>query len=221
MTIVSKRLNDQIKYSNRKKIGTDFKGKDLRRSNCFSCDFTNSNFDETSFRGAQFKACNFTDCTFNGAELIAVNLKNSRFKNVHFENTIFDAVNLENVDFEGATFKNVIFVATDLSKAVNLELVGESIQVFEEMPLLVLSKELEQAFQTAMKNEFIKYARVLDTKEGKVSSISMMRLLQKFDEEIVVKGLKKSSKIINQNFATLNTIIKEIEVLKENIDSYK
>nr|WP_307989086.1 pentapeptide repeat-containing protein [uncultured Niameybacter sp.] len=215
MTLVSKRLNDQIKYSNRKKTNADFKGKDLRRSNCFNCDFTQSNFDEASFRGAQFKGCNFTQCTFEEAELIAANFKNSSFKNVHFENTVFDTVNLENVNFEGATFKNVIFVATDLSKVVNLELPGESVQVFEEMPLLVLSKELEKAFNTAMKNEFIKYARVLDTKDGKVSTISMMRLLQKFDEEIVIKGLKKSSKTISENFATLSTIIKQAEMLKE------
>lgn len=215
MTLVSKRLNDQIKYSNRKKTSGDFKGKDLRRSNCFNCDFTQSNFDEASFRGAQFKGCNFTQCTFEEAELIAANFKNSSFKNVYFENTVFDTVNLENVNFEGATFKNVIFVDTDLSKAVNLELAGESVQVFEEMPLLVLSKELEKAFHTAMKNEFIKYARVLDTKDGKVSTISMMRLLQKFDEEIVIKGLKKSSKTINENFATLSTIIKQIEMFKE------
>lgn len=215
MTVVSKRLNDQIKYSNRKKINSDFKGKDLRRSNCFNCDFTQSNFDEASFRGAQFKGCNFTQCTFEEAELIAANFKNSSFKNVHFENTVFDTVNLENVNFEGATFKNVIFIATDLNKAVNLELVGESVQVFEEMPLLVLSKELEKVFQTAMKNEFIKYARVLDTKEDKVSTISMMRLLQKFDEETVIRGLKKCSKTIDENFATLSTIIKEIEASKQ------
>lgn len=217
MITTTKRVNDQIKYNNRKKMHTNFVGKDLRRSNCFNCDFTESNFDEVSFRGAQFKACNFTQCTFNEAELIAVNLKNSTFKNVHFENTVFDTVNLENVNFEGATFKNVIFVATDLSKALNLVLEGESIQVFEKMPLLDLSKPLEKAFNSAMKNEFIKYARVLDTKEGQVSSISMMRLLQKFDEETVVRGLKQCSKTISENFATLSTLIAHIQALEEAI----
>ena len=208
MTLVSKRLNDQIKYSNRKKTNADFKGKDLRRSNCFNCDFTQSNFDEASFRGAQFKGCNFTQCTFEEAELIAANFKNSSFKNVHFENTVFDTVNLENVNFEGATFKNVFFVDTDLSKAVNLELAGESVQVFEEMPLLVLSKELEKAFHTAMKNEFIKYARVLDTKDGKINTLSIMRLLEQFDEKCLIKGFNLMKGKIDNDFCTLSYLIK-------------
>lgn len=209
--ITSKRLNDQIKYSNRKKSNTNFKSKDLRRSNCFNCDFTGSNFDEASFRGAQFKACNFTECTFESTELVATNLKNSRFKEVKFENTLFDNVNLEGVDFEGATFNNVIFVATDMSKCLNLDLSNQNVKVFDEMPELTISKELEKAAETAMKNEFIKFARVLDTKEGKISPISMMRLLEKFDEQTLIKGLKMSSKVIDKDFSTLNTIILRIK----------
>lgn len=211
---ISKRANDQIKYSNRKKTNTDFKSKDLRRSNCFNTDFSDSHFDEASFRGAQFKACNFSGCTFNGTELVATNFKNSRFKGVQFENTLFDTVNLEGVDFEGATFKNVIFVATDLSKAVNLELTNQDVKVFNEMPELEMGKEVEKAAEAAMKNEFIKFARVLDTKEGKVSPISIMRLLEKFDEETLVKGLKMVKRTIDKDFCTLTTIIEAIEDCK-------
>ncbi|MEG0579123.1 MAG: pentapeptide repeat-containing protein, partial [Niameybacter sp.] len=61
---------------------------------------------------------------------------------------------------------------------------------------------------------FIKYARVLDTKEGKVSAISMMRLLQNFEEEDVIKGLKMSKNRVNNNFATLSTLITIIEAAK-------
>ncbi|MGL4736029.1 MAG: pentapeptide repeat-containing protein [Cellulosilyticaceae bacterium] len=210
----SKRLNDQIKYSNRKKVNTDFKGKDLRRSNCFGCDFSNSQFDETSFRGAQFKSCNFSGCTFDGAELVAANLKKSSFKQVKFVNTLFDTVNLESVDFEGATFENVIFVGTDVSKAMNLDLTNQDVQIFDEMPELEMSKELEKAVQGLLKNEFVKYARVLDTKEGQVSAISVMRLLEQFDEATLIEGLKKIKKSITQDFCTLNTITEAIEAVQ-------
>lgn len=212
---ISKRMNDQIKFSNRKKTNTDFEGKDLRRSNCFNCDFTNSNFNGVSFRGAQFKACNFSESTFNGAEIVAANLRGARFKQVHFENTLFDTANLEGVDFEGATFNNVVFVSTDLTKATNLVLDGQDVKVFDEMPQLEMSKELEKAVAGAMKNEFIKYARVLDTKEGQINPISIMHLLEKFDEKTLIKGLKDIKTSINKDFCTLATIIEAIEASKE------
>lgn len=212
--INSKRLNDQIKYSNRKKMNTDFSSKDLRRSNCFNCDFTQSNFDETSFRGAQFKGCNFSECSFNNAEIIAANLKKAKFKNVKFQNTLFDSVSLEGADFEGASFKNVIFVATDISKAINLELTDQDVKIFEEMPALEISEELQKAAEIAMKNEFVKYARVLDTKEGKISAISMMRLLEKFDEETVIRGLKAIGKSMDKDFCTLTAVVEAIEAYK-------
>lgn len=41
-----------------------------------------------------------------------------------------------------------------------------------------------------MKNEFVKYARVLDTKEGQVSPISIMRLL----EENINRRFKNNQK---------------------------
>ncbi len=212
--ITSKRMNNQMNYNHKEKVNMDFTSKDLRRSNCFNCDFSGSHFDYTSFRGAQFKACKFTECTFDAAEIVAVNFKNSSFKEAIFENTLFDSVNLEGVNFEGAIFKNVIFVATDLSKAINLELSGQDIKVFNEMPALNISKELEKAAQAAMKNEFVKYARVLDTKEGQVSPISMMRLLEEFDEETLIKGLKMMKNGIDKDFCTLTTIIEAIKTIK-------
>lgn len=209
--ITSKRMNHQMNYNHKQKTNVDFTSEDLRRSNCFNCDFSGSHFDQTSFRGAQFKSCNFKGCTFNAAELVAVNFKNSSFKQVTFENTLFDSVNLEGVDFEGATFKNVIFVGTDFSGAIHLELSGQDIKIFDKMPTLDIDRQLEKAAKVAMKNEFVKYARVLDTKEGQVSPISMMRLLEEFDEQTLIKGLKNIKNDINKDFCTLTTIIEAIK----------
>lgn len=213
--VTSKRMNNQMNYSHKEKVNVDFTSKDLRRSNCFNCDFSGSHFDHTSFRGAQFKACKFTGCTFDAAEFVAVNFKNSSFKQVTFENTLFDSVNLEGVNFEGATFKNVIFVATDLSGAINLELSGQDVKVFDKMPTLDISRELEKAAEAAMKNEFVKYARVLDTREGQVSPISIMRLLEEFDEETLIKGLRMMKNGIDKDFCTLTTIIEAIKTIKQ------
>lgn len=209
-------MNNQMNYNHRQKTNIDFTSEDLRRSNCFNCDFSGSHFDQTSFRGAQFKSCEFAGCTFNAAELVAVNFKNSSFKGVSFENTLFDSVNLEGAHFEGATFKNVIFVNTDLSGAVGLDLSNQDIKIFDKMPELEIDKKLEKAARTAMKNEFIKYARVLDTKEGQVSSISMMRLLEVFDEETLIMGLRKIKDEINKDFCTLGTIIEVIQQLSDS-----
>lgn len=211
---ITKRANDKISYSNRKKPNSDFMNKDLRRSNCFSCDFSNSNFNYTSFRGAQFKSCNFSECTFDSAELIATNFKNSRFKKVKFENTIFDSVNLDGVDFEGAEFKNVIFVATDMSTARNLDLSNQDVKIFDEMPELEISMTLEKAAKSAMRNEFVKFARVLDTRDGKVNPIAINRLLESFDEETLINGLRAMKLNVKEDLCTLNDVVKVIEGYK-------
>ncbi|MGL4346028.1 MAG: pentapeptide repeat-containing protein [Cellulosilyticaceae bacterium] len=211
MTTTSKRVNDQINYKSKQKVGVDFSNKDLRRSNCYNCNFSEAIFNDTSFRGAQFKACKFNEARFDGAELVAANFKNSQFKAATFENVLFDSVNLENVDFEGATFKNVIFIATDLTKAINVTLEGEGVQQFEQMPTLEISEALEKAAASAMANEYIKYARVLDTKDGKVSPISMMLLLNQFDEETLIKGLKCLKNRVTKDFSTLKFIVETLK----------
>lgn len=213
-TLVTKRANDQINYKNKNKVNADFAGKDLRRSNCYSCNFTEANFNHTSFRGAQFKACTFDGATFDSAEFVATNFKNSKFINAKFENTIFDTVNLEGVNFEGAEFKNCIFVSTDTSKAVNLDLSNQDVKVFDMMPVLAITFDMEKAAKAAMTNEFVKYARVLDTKEGRINPISMMILSEKFDEETLVTGLKLAKNRITEDFCTLSALVAILEGFK-------
>ncbi len=213
---ISKRVNDQMNYSNRKKAGLNFMYRDLRRSNCYNCDFSNSNFNHTSFRGAQFKSCTFFGCTFTSAEFVATNLKNSKFMKAQFENAVFDSANITGVNFEGADFKNVIFVSTDTTNAINLDLSNTEIKVFTTMPELDISESLEHAAKEAMKNEYIKYARVLDTKKGDISPISMMLLLENFDEETLIKGLSILKSKVDKNFGTLSYIIKALKTYQSD-----
>ena len=199
-----------VNYKNAIKIGKNFMYKDLRRSHCYDCDFSESNFDYASFRGAHLKSCNFYGGSFKAAEFVGTNLKKSRFKNATFEDTVFEGANLDGVDFSGASFRSVIFVGCDVSKAKNLNTISVNIKIYDEMPELEISEELKSAVAVAMENKYVKESRVLDLKDGGVNPISMMRLLSQFEEKTVVKGLQLMKGKIDNDFCTLSYLIKFI-----------
>lgn len=205
-------------YNKEIKQNKNFMYGDLRRSNCYGTDFTGSNFNFSSFRGAHFKGCNFFSCTFNGTEFIGTNFKKSKFRRAIFENSVFEGVNLSDVDFRDAKFKNVIFVGCDLSAAKNLEYSESEVRIFDEIPTLEISKELEEAILKAMKNEKVKASRVLDTKDGSINPISVMILLERFSEKNLISGLNILSDRLDRDFCTLSYVIKTIETYgKEGI----
>lgn len=210
----NKKLDTALKYNKASKMDKNFMYQDLKRSNCFNCDFSKSNFNFTSLRGAHFKGCNFFGCTFKSAEFVGSNLKNSKFPRAKFEDTIFEGAKLDGVDFNAATFKNVIFVNTDISKASNLNFKENEVRIFDEMPVLEISQKLENAIKTAMENKFVKKSRTLDTKDGDINSISIMILLEKFSEQRLADGLIILSDKIDRDFCTLSYIIKSLESYK-------
>lgn len=197
-----------LNYKNTEKMNKNFMYKDLRRSNCYDCDFSGSNFDFTSFRGAHFKSCNFYGSSFRAAEFVGTNLKKSRFKKAKFEDVIFEGVNLDGVDFQGATFKNTIFVGTDVSKAKNLNTISVNIRIYDEMPQLEMSEALIEAVQALMANPYVKTSRVLDTKDGTINTLNMMRLLEQFNETQLIKGFSILKDKIANDFCTLSYVIK-------------
>jgi len=201
-------------YNNIEKKDKNFMYQNLQRSNCYNSDFSNSNFDYVSFKGAHFKSCVFLRCTFRWAEFIGSNLKGSNFSDAIFENTIFDSVNLEGANFKNAKFINTIFLATDLEKARNLDINNPNIKVFPEMPQLEISEELSSAVENVMKNEFVKKARVFDTKEGTFNLLNIMILLDNFDEETLIKGLNIIEVQLDRAFYTLSYIIKLLQKYK-------
>ncbi len=202
---------NKINYSNRKKLNKDFSFNDLKRSNCFGSNFTGSNFQGSSFKGAQFKKCNFSECNFESAEFVATNLRNSKFISATFKNVIFDSANIEGVDFEDASFENVIFLNTDTSTALNFDSSNSGIKVLLETPELNISERLERAIKASKKNEFIKKSGVLDTKEGKINPLSVMILLESFDENTLIESFSKLKADIDANFATLSYIVDKIK----------
>ena len=203
-----KKIETGFSYKNAIKTNKNFIYKDLRRSHCYDCDFSNSNFNFTSFRGAHFKSCNFYGASFKAAEFVGANLKKSKFRKARFEDVIFEGVNLEGADFEGAVFRNTIFVGTDVSKAKNLNTISVNIKVYDEMPSLEISKALKTAIQEVMENKYVKTSRVLDTKDGSINTLSIMRLLEQFEEKTLIKGLGLMKGKIDNDFCTLSYLIK-------------
>lgn len=201
-------------YNNIEKKDKNFMYQNLQRSNCYNSNFSNSNFDYVSFRGAHFKSCGFFKCTFRWSEFIGTNLKGSSMSNAVFENTIFDSANLDGVNFKDAKFNNTIFLSTDIEKARNLDPKNPNIKIFHEMPQLEISAELAKAVENVMKNEYVKKARVLDTKEGTFNPLSLMILLNIFDEATLIKGLNIIAVQQNRSFHTLSYVIKLLKKYK-------
>jgi hypothetical protein len=213
---INQSASGNFNYNNVEKKGKNFMYANLKRGNCYNCDFTKSNFDYASFRGTHFKSCILTQCSFKWTEFIGTNLKGSELNSAVFENAIFDSANLEGTDFKDAKFKNTIFMATDVSKAKNLNTRIPEIRVFNEMPQIEISEGLKSAALSAMNNKFVKDARVLDTKDGDLNLLSLMILLENFDEETLIKGLNIIENQLDKSFYTLSYLIKYVKNSKTN-----
>ncbi len=199
----------QLNHADKKK--KSFMYQNLQKSKCYNTDFSGSNFDYACFRGAHMKSCLFNACTFKGAEFVGANLKDSQFKEALFEYTVFEGVKLEGVDFKGAKFVNTYFVASDVDKAMNLNISDEGISVMSEMPEIELNADLLTAFETLMLNPYVKSSRVLDTKDKKLNTISVLILLKLFSEETLIKAFDEIQSHLDRNFYTLSYLIKLIE----------
>jgi hypothetical protein len=209
-------VKGNFNYNNIEKKDKNFMYKNLERSNCYNCDFSGSNFDYISFRGAHFKSTNFFECSFKWAEFIGTNLKDSDFKSAVFENAVFDSVKLDGANFKDADFINTIFLSTDVTNAKNLNINNSAIRVFDKMPELEISEELKSSVINVMTNSFVKKARVLDTKDGGLNLLNIMILLENFDEETLIKGLSLVKVQLDREFYTLSYIIRFLQNCRIN-----
>ncbi|HEY5525598.1 MAG TPA: pentapeptide repeat-containing protein [Clostridium sp.] len=203
--------NGKFNYNNIQKKDKNFMYDNFKNSNGYNCDFEECNFDFVSFRGAHFKKCSFYNSTFIGAEFVGANLKGSKFKKCKFENTVFDSVNVDGVDFREAEFNNVIFLETDLTKAINIDVDEAGIRVFNEVPEITISDELMGTVEGLKENKYIKEARIFDTKDGSINILTLMILLENFNEERLIRGLNTLKSEITREFHTLSYIIRLLE----------
>ncbi|MFU0784672.1 MAG: Pentapeptide repeat protein [Thermoanaerobacterium thermosaccharolyticum] len=208
---VNKINQENFNYNNIDKVGKNFMYKNLRGSKCYNCNFANSNFNYASFRGAHFKLCKLVECSFKWTEFIGANLKDSNFKFATFENTVFDSVKLDGANFKDAQFENTIFLNTDVTKAKNLDLKSPGIKILNEMPDFEISSELKTAITNAMKNKYVKDARIFDTKDGSLNMLNIMILLENFDEKTLIEGLNLIENELDRKFYTLSYVIKYLK----------
>lgn len=202
--------SENFHYNNIEKKDKNFMYKNFKRSNCYNCNFSHSNFNFATFRGAHFKTCSFMNGTFEGTEFIGTNLKNSKFKNAKFKNAIFEGANLDGTDFKDAKFENTIFLACKLEKTKNFSRELQGIRIFEGMPEINISSELEEALNSLMENKYVKASRIFDTKEGNINTLTLMILKENFNEEELIKGFKEIKSQIDRDFYTISYIIRLI-----------
>ena len=206
--------NTFFNYNKVDKMNKNFMYQNLQRCKCFNSKFDLSKFDYVSFRGAHLKSCSFVECSFKGTEFIGANLKGCNFKKALFENAVFEGARLNDANFEGAIFKNTIFVGTSVEDAKNLDVTQEGIRFYKDMPNLSLSEALLSAVHLLMANDFVKKSRTLDTREKTLNTVSMMILLETFDEETLTKAFPLMDDYIDRDFYTLSYLVKLVEKLK-------
>ena len=202
--------NENFHYNNIEKKDKNIMYKNFKRSNCYNCNFSNSNFNFATFRGAHFKTCSFMKGTFEGTEFIGTNLKNSKFKNAKFKNAIFEGANLDGTDFKDAKFENTIFLGCKLEKTKNFSAELEGVRIFEGMPEINISSELEESLNNLMENKYVKASRIFDTKEGNINTLTLMILKENFSEEELIKGFDEIKSQIDRDFYTISYIIRLI-----------
>ena len=148
--------------------------------------------------------------SFEGTEFIGTNLKNSKFKNAKFKNAIFEGANLDGTDFKDAKFENTIFLGCKLEKIKNFNAEVEGVRIFEGMPEINISSELEEALKNLMENKFVKNSRIFDTKEGNINTLTLMILKENFSEEELIKGFNEIKLQIDRDFYTISYVIRLI-----------
>lgn len=209
-SFIKKKGASMLNFKNAEKKNKNYMYQNLQKSKSFNSNYSSSNFDYACFRGAHLKSCQFNACHFTGAEFIGANLKGSQFKEAEFMNTVFEGTKLEGTDFKGALFDHTYFVSCNVESAINLDLEDSGIKVFSEMPELNLNPLLFAEIEKLMENQYVKKARVLDTKDKKMNTISVMILLDCFSEEELIQTLPKMNALFDRDFYTLSYIIKMI-----------
>lgn len=200
-------------YNNMDKKNKSFMYQNFQKNDYFNTDFSKSSFDYACFRGAHMKSCTFNGCTFKMAEFMGTNLKDSFFANAIFENTVFEGAKIDGANFKGATFINAIFVDMQTDKALNLDMTAEGIRVFDKMPVIEMSPELRTVVEALMVNPFVKRSRVLDTKDKKMNTISVMLLMERYGEAELITKLNQLSPLLDRDFYTLSYLIKMMDKL--------
>lgn len=210
-----RKYNKFFSYNNKVRNHSNFMYKNFSKSNSYNTRFTYSNFSFANFYKSTMKYCGFNGCTFNGTEFKNSNLSGSRFKGAKFNDVVFFNTKLSKVDFKDAEFNNVYFVNSSIRKCKNISKETPGIIIINSnspRQKLNLSPELYNAITNSTKNKFIYDSETLIYhKNKKLNYINIIRLLKRFDENQIIKGLLFATENIKNNFFTLSYLIKIID----------
>jgi len=94
---------------------------------------------------------------------------------------------------------------------LNLNITDDGLKIMPEMPVLDIDEKLLLAFEKLMINPYVKKARVLDTKDKTLNTVSVMILLELFSEETLIRTFEELHSHLDRDFYTLSYLIKIIE----------
>ena len=98
-----------------------------------------------------------------------------------------------------------------LEKTKNFNSNIDGVRIFEKMPKIDISMELEDSLKSLMENKFVKSSRIFDTKDGGINTLTLMILKESFTEEELINGFDKIKSQIDRDFYTISYIIRLIK----------
>ena len=184
-----------------------FQNKNFNKTESYNSKFTDSTFQNTSLVGAKFKFCNlngvfFENCLIQGALFRKSSMGNVKFKNCIIISTKFDRTSLKTCLFENSVvLSSAIGDITTKSNIANTDIIQEYYGEDE------FSDDLLEQVELLRSNQYINRSSVLHRKRGKINTISVKLLVQKFGEEVLISRLPDLVYEVNRDFYTLSYLI--------------
>lgn len=185
---------------------TRFEYKFFSKSRSFRGFFNSSIFKHVNFKGSIMTSCTFSKSTLYGVEFLGSNLKQTSFKGTNFERVIFVGANLTDCNFRGAKFTDTIFVNTNIKKAKYLDANIPGIRIINKYPTLNISDSLYKAINETRKNPRILNYKVLHLGLNKLNNLNLYLLLEKFNEDDLIRGLYYAADNVRVNIYTLSCL---------------
>ena len=211
-----KKYNKFFSYIGQDRSDRNFSYKDFSYSESYNTRFTRSRFMGNDFHRAHIKYCGFNGCIFKFVEFKSVNFRGCRFMGATFENVVFYNCSLSKTHFKGAIFKNVYFVNTGIKQVYGLNV--DDINIVNEKKIEIeLERDLQETIKACEKNEYIVKSKTIVSSGGKINKLSIKRLLDVYEEKVIINALQMAIKGIDKEFSSLSYFVPYLERAKKNM----
>ena len=211
-----KKYNKFFSYIGQDRSDRNFSYKDFSYSESYNTRFTRSRFMGNDFHRAHIKYCGFNGRIFKFVEFKSVNFRGCRFMGATFENVVFYNCSLSKTHFKGAIFKNVYFVNTGIKQVYGLNV--DDINIVNEKKIEIeLERDLQETIKACEKNEYIVKSKTIVSSGGKINKLSIKRLLDVYEEKVIINALQMAIKGIDKEFSSLSYFVPYLERAKKNM----